>query len=331
MKYLLLLIFLGGVFQIMSAEKNDSSAETRRDSVLASVNGESITLQDVILESNAEEAKLAAMYTGSELYRKIEEVRTKILNDLIDRKLVYASYLKKPFEIPKQNVEDAVDSLAAIMGDGTRASLERRLKSYGSNMDELRQKAKEKIATEVLIYRNCVFYVQITPKEVYEAYESDPAQWQKPERIEIQLLQVSKKKLPDGAEPEEVVKNLKEMLRNADEDIFGEIVKKNSSGPNAAQGGKMGWIDRDKLRPEFSEALKEVKKGEIVGPVETPEGFYFIRICDIVAAEKVPFEKAAPTIGKKLKEKAVNERKKIYMEQLKEGAVILMQTSAGKQ
>ena len=88
----------------------------------------------------------------------------------------------------------------------------------------------------------------------------------------------------------------------------------------------MGWIDRDKLRPEFAEPLNNVKTGDIVGPVETPEGFYFIRVSNIAPAEKIPFEEAARTIEKTLKEKAVNERKHSYIEKLKGGAVILMLT-----
>lgn len=324
MKYFVISFFLLCGLCLSALEKYVLGMETQRDSILASVNGESITLQDVILESSAEEARLAAIYTGTELYRKIEEVRRELLEELIQRKLVYAAYLKNPFEIPSQHVEDSIDALAGVIGDGTRASLERRVKSYGSSMEELRQKAREKIATEVLIYRNCFLHVRITPKEIFETYESMPEKWSKPEQIGIQLLQVLKKKDPGNAEPEEIIKNLQIMLENADEDTFTEIVKKNSTGPNAGQGGKMGWIVRDKLRPEFSEVLRTAEEGKIVGPVETPEGYYFIRVTGIIPAEKVPFEKAAPEIERQLREKAVKERKKFYIDQLKEYAVIRM-------
>ena len=308
---------------LLSAQgKNVPGTVTRRDSILASVNGESITLLDVMLESNAEEAKLASMFTGEDLVRKIEEVRRKILEDLINRKLVYATYKKKPFDIPKQNIEDMIDSLARVMGDGTRESLERRLLSLGSNMDELRRKAREKIATDILIYQNCILHVEITPREIYQEYESNQDRWKIQERLEIQLLQILKTKNADGLDPVKVVQNLKDMVKNADEEMFGEIVKKNSNGPNAVKGGKMGWIDREKLRPEFAGALKNAKKGDIIGPVETPEGFYFIRVCNIAGEEKISFEKAAPEIEKELREKAIRNKKRFYLRELKEGAVI---------
>ena len=325
MKIFILCLLFSVCSGLFAQENLNLATETKRDSILASVNGEPITLLDIILESNADEAKFAAMYTGTELIRKIEEVRRTLLNELIERKLIYASYRAKPFEIPRQHIEDAIDSLALLMGDGTRESLERRVKSYGSSMEELRRKAVEKIVTEVLLYRNCIIHVQITPKEIYETYEKNPEQWSKPERLKIQLLQVRKDKTEGSAAPEEIVKNLQTMLKNADEDIFSEIVKKNSTGPNAAQGGKMGWIDRDKLRPEFAEALKEKTKNSITGPVETPEGFYFIRIMDTAPAEKIPFEKAYEEIERELRSKAIKERKEKYIRNLKESAVIQIQ------
>ena len=84
----------------------------------------------------------------------------------------------------------------------------------------------------------------------------------------------------------------------------------------------MGWIDRDKLRPEFAEPLKNAKKGDIVGPIETPEGYYFIRICNISGEESIPFEKASQAIEKELREKAIRNKKNFYIRELKEGAVI---------
>ena len=319
--FLSLAVLLCAIF-VSAQVKNVPGAETQRDSILASVNGESITLLDVILESNAEEARLASLFTGEDLVRKIEGVRRKILDDLINRKLIYAEYKKNPFDIPKQHIENMIDAMARVMGDGTRKSLERRLLEFGSNIDELRKKAKEKIVTDILIYRNCIMHVEITPREIFQEYESNPDRWKVQERLELQLLQILKAKNADGLDPVRVVQNLKTMVKDADEEIFGEIVKKNSNGPNAVKGGRMGWIDRDKLRPEFAEPLKNAKKGDIVGPIETPEGYYFIRICNISGEESIPFEKASQAIEKELREKAIRNKKNFYMRELKVGAVI---------
>ena len=59
--------------------------------------------------------------------------------------------------------------------------------------------------------------------------------------------------------------------------------------------------------------------------METPEGFYFIRIMDTAPAEKIPFEKAYEEIERELRSKAIKERKEKYIRNLKESAVIQIQ------
>ncbi len=319
MRKFILLLLLACLTLSAAERKADLGRETKVDSILASVNGEPVTLLDVLLESGNDEARLAAMFTGERLYSNTENLRRKILEEIIVRKLVYAQYKGNPFEIRKQDIEDMVDALALTMGDGTRESMEKRAKALGTSMNELQDKAKEKIAVDVLLNENCDRRVYITPKEVYESYKANPDAWRKPAKIDLQLLEVRR----GGAlDPVKVTENLKKMLANADADMFARIVRENSDGPNAARGGKMGWIDVDKLRPEFASALKNAKPGDIAGPVETPEGFYFLRLAERAPAQMLPFEKVAPEINKTLRNRAILDRRRIYTDQLKKEAVI---------
>ena len=96
MKIFLLTAAIFCISLLQAQGKQVLGAQTQRDSILASVNGESITLQDVMLETNADEAKLASLYNGEDLVRKIEEIRRKVLENLINRKLIYATYKKEP-------------------------------------------------------------------------------------------------------------------------------------------------------------------------------------------------------------------------------------------
>ena len=96
-------IFLLALLLCGSAAAQNIGKETRVDSVLASVNGEPITLLDVMLESNREELRLASLYSGARLYSEIARLRKSIVEEIIVRKLVYAHYLEKPFSIDNQS------------------------------------------------------------------------------------------------------------------------------------------------------------------------------------------------------------------------------------
>lgn len=315
----LLLIAMFAVCAVLAAQdKTDLGKESKVDSVIATVNGEPITLLDVILESGQDEARLAAMFTGERLFAETAKVRKAIVDNLVIRKLIYEKYKAKPFDIQKQHIEDMVDSLALSMGDGTREGLERKAKSYGSNMDEIREKAKERIAVDILLMQNCDRRVFITPREVFESYKKNPDRWTKPPTVELQLILIRR----GNNNLAKTVDNIKSMLQNADERIFSRIAVENSEGPNAAKGGNVGRIEMNKLRPEFYAVLKEASKNDIKGPVETPEGFYFIRVNNISKAEKLPFEKVSKDIHDTLRLQALEKNRNEYKAQLLSEAVV---------
>lgn len=320
LKYLLAsALLLCGIGPLTAQESMSLGRENRIDSVLASVNGEPVTLLDVMLESGHDEGRLAAMFTGERLYSETEKLRRKIVDEIVVRKLIFNEYKTNPFEIKKQHIEDVVDSIAQTMGDGTRAGLERKLKSYGATMREIRDKALEKIAVDVLMMDHCDRRVFITPRQVYEHYRSNARLWTRPAVISLQLLLVRK---DTGKDTAAIVKDLSAMLKNADGSTFSRITKENTEGPNASQGGSIGSIERDKLRPEFREVLKTAKRGDIFGPVETPEGFYFIRVAELHPAVKQPFKEVSEQIRQKLRRQETETIRARYREQLLKEAIV---------
>ena len=318
--YLCMCIAVTLLAGLLSAQ--DIGKETRIDSVLASVNGEPITLLDVMLESSRDEMRLASLYSGARLYSEISRLRKKITEDIIIRKLIYAKYQEKPFPIDNQYIENMLDHLAATVGGGSRDTLIRKAEAMGTTLKELKEKAKEKIAVDIMLGEHCDRPVYITPKETFEYYQKNTKEWTTPARYSLELLLIARTGGRSGPNPELACKKLAEQLKNADKNLFAQLAKTNSDAPNAETGGKVGFVDADKLRPEFGPAVKNMKPGEIIGPLTTPEGFYFIRLDAILPEEKIPFEKAAEDIRRKLENQQKQEYRRVYGEKLKKQALI---------
>jgi parvulin-like peptidyl-prolyl isomerase len=88
------------------------------------------------------------------------------------------------------------------------------------------------------------------------------------------------------------------------------------------RGGDLGWIECSELRSEFSKETKGKKIGSIIGPIETDEGTYFIRINDRKEAKKAEFAKMLAQIKQKIESK----RRKIaydeYIAKLRKKSII---------
>ncbi|MBR2426683.1 MAG: peptidylprolyl isomerase [Lentisphaeria bacterium] len=304
-----------------SVEFKNLSDKTQIDSVLVSVNGEPITLLDVILETAGVERSLAGYLTGERLMQETLLIRREAVEMIILHRLLYHEYLKKPFPIPPQEVESMIDKIAKEMGDGTRETLEAQLKLYGYSIEKLKIRTKKRIATETMLSYLCDRKVYITPKEVWDEYKAHPEKWSLPAKIELQLLQIlhSGSKNPD---PEKSVREIAEKVKTCTPQQFTNLVNEYSEGISAANNGMTGFMEMDKLRPEFAAVLKGKKSGDITGPVKTPEAWYFIRIHTMHPAGKIPFAKISQSIHRELMEKAWKENRKQFSDSLRQNAII---------
>ena len=120
-------------------------------------------------------------------------------------------------------------------------------------------------------------------------------------------------------ENEKLKKEIAQIKKSED---FASLVRTYSDAPGAEQGGNVGDVDEDKLRPEFSAVLQKAAIGDMPGPVETPEGYYFIRVENITAEKKIPYENVAEKIRQHLENAERIKIRRSYGERLKAGAVI---------
>lgn len=298
-------------------------AGTHIDSVLVSVNGEPITLLDVILETGNREKELAGIYSGERLLTETRKLRMETVEQIVFRKLIYEKYKAEPFDIPRQEIENLLDEFVRTSGTDSRAALEKSLQPDGITPERLREQAKERIAVEVLLMRDCDHHVYITPREVYEDYKAHPEKWTVPEKISLQLLQINVTAGSAGGDPKAAVEAIrKELDKDSSQKNFTRLVLERSDGATASTGGITEGAELDKLRPEFIAALKGKKTGDVVGPVEAPEAYFFLRVVGTEPAKLIPFSKANREVRDALFKAKVAEKRKEYAEQVREHAVV---------
>ena len=289
------------------------------DSILASVNGEPISLLDVIYESSYNESRLYAVCSSKEIFGEIQKLRRKMLDDIIDRKLILLEYkATRPFKIPRQYVENLIDELAMNFGCSNRSELVEKAKEAGTTIEELRKKARTKVITQVMVSNYIYTVVNITPREIFEYYKENIKEFSTDPQVRLQLLLIGKK----HKDFKRIKKELEEAFKKADKKIFTGMVRLYSSGPGAMRGGDLGWIECSELRPEFAEEIKNKKAGTIVGPIETDEGTYFLRINDRKGAVKAEFVKMLPQIKEKIESRHKEKAYKAYIAKLRKKSII---------
>jgi len=99
---------------------------------------------------------------------------------------------------------------------------------------------------------------------------------------------------------------------------FDELAKKNSKDPGSAErGGDLDFAKPDAYVPEFGQALRRLKKGEMTdAPVKTQFGWHIIRLEDTREAPFPAFEEVKAQVLQQLEQRKVQK----FQEDLRKSA-----------
>ncbi|MCQ2379956.1 MAG: SurA N-terminal domain-containing protein [Victivallaceae bacterium] len=302
---------------VAAALASASGEETRQEynSILASVNGEPISLMDVLPRTQAREYQLGSVYKGEELEKKVREVRREAVDDIINRKLVVADYRKGQIRIPESDIEGQIEEAAAKYGARTRRSFEEKLKAAGTTMEQFRKEIEETMIYQMMIFREQHIHSKLTPKEVFEYYRANLAEFTTGERVELGMILLDKRR-PDY---DLAVQDISESLCQSPS-LFDEMVARYS--PDSADGGSIGMLDVRRLRKEFANVICDFDEGLAFGPIETPDGTAFLRIRKHVPERTAPFKEVQKQVREKMEKKSRQEIADSYIARLRRTAVI---------
>ncbi len=93
---------------------------------------------------------------------------------------------------------------------------------------------------------------------------------------------------------------------------FEELARAKSIDATGKRGGDLGFFQKGQLVPEFEEAVFEMKKGSIAGPVKTNFGYHIIKLTDRIEPSVRDYE----SIRKPLEEKLIMAKRRKSLKEL---------------
>jgi peptidyl-prolyl cis-trans isomerase C len=104
---------------------------------------------------------------------------------------------------------------------------------------------------------------------------------------------------------------------SAKRDSFADVaMKKSTDKGSGKEGGELGWFEKQRMVPEFADAVFAAKKGDLLGPVKSKFGYHVIEVEDM--RESVPVDE----VKDKIKEQLRNEVIEAYIDELKKSSTI---------
>ena len=275
---LILLLFLTGTFSVLYSQTETKPERGESlDKIVAIVGKEIIMKSDIDGRISLLAQQNPALDPGD------EEMRERVLNNLIDEKLIVTKAREDSVVVTNKEIDKRWN--AFLESSLQRYGSEERIEEiYGMSLQrmkfQLQSEIKNRILSQKLIQQK-FSDLSVSSREVKDFFEEyKDSINQIPPSVEIYHI-VREVKAEESASDKayEIALRVRDsILMGAD---FAKMAERYSGDQGtASDGGDLGWFERGKLFPEFEKAAFKLQKGDISMPVKTPFGYHLIETLD---------------------------------------------------
>jgi len=334
-----------------------SSASVADDSpvVPVKVNGAPITLAEV--EEEVGRIIPQTLFHRNVSPEKMEGLRKEAIERLIDKELVFQEAKALGMKAEKKDVKDKIEDIKKRFP--SKKEFNDALKKSKLSIRGLEAEIEKDLIIGKIFQKEVEDKTKAGDEEIKTHYDNNIQRYKEMERIKLRHIMIrfdksegqglggkgqeekeqeaspapsdagaSGKTEPDKKtnktrtkeEARVMAKELMAKLKEGED--FADIAYKYSEDPYKVKGGDLGYVHRGRMAPEVENVAFDMKIGEIMGPVETEQGFYIIKVEDKQQERQLSFDEAREKIKKELEGKKKEERKKEWLSALRHKAKI---------
>jgi len=209
------------------------------------------------------------------------ELKKNLLTQMIEERLILKEAEKADIDVTDEEVSDEIKTIKEKMGEEElKAWIKERYPTAENWKEDVRKKLLVKKTVENLVDSK----ITVTEKEAKDYYVENRAVFEVPEKVRARMI---------VADTEEKAKEAKMRLKK---ERFEDVAKKLSVGPEAKDGGDLGFFSRGDLPPEFEDAILRLPPGGTSDIVKTPYGYHIFKAEGKTKGRKLAFKDARKNI-----------------------------------
>ncbi len=241
--------------------------------ILAVVNDEIVTEQDLQIVMAPVLAQYRTSFSGKEYDEKIKQARKEFLDKVIEDKLVLSEAKKRQVIVKDAEVDEMLAEVRNKFPN--RDVFIRALEDQGLTEKKLWDRMHDQLYSQKLVAFEVKSKVSVSPGEVSDYYKAHPEEFAQGDRIRLQQILIRL-----GSRTDEEAKAFALSLYNQlkAKKSFEELAKAYSEGSEAKEGGEMGWIEKGQLMGEIDQRVFVLEPGDITEPISTSLGYHIFKV-----------------------------------------------------
>ncbi len=272
------------------------SAEQIVDRVIASVDGEPITMHDVRSFSAASGTPIP---DGSD--PRAPDLIRRALKQLIEAKLLESETRSFESQVDEGQVDQFIDRIRQ-QDNMTEEQFRESLLRSGASYEEFRKRARLELEKMMMIDRNVRSKVSVPEADVKAYYEAHHDEFMnKTERFRLAQILIA---IAPSAPPADIAaaraRAEKVRKRAAAGEDFAALAAQFSEDDSKNKGGEIGYFAPDEMLDQIRAAIVNLKSGEVSQVVQTSHGLHIVKLEEHEIAGPKPFDEVKEDIREKL-------------------------------
>ncbi len=296
---------------------SESKAEVRGmmlDRVVAVVNDEAVTLSEIQEEGQPVVRKIFQDFVGPERDRRLEEAEHRLMEDLIDRRLMYQMAKREGMLPSAAEVNAALEEIKRNNNATDDAQFRALLKAEGLTVEQVRRTIGERLAIGRLLARQVRSTIIIGEDELTKFYQANQEKFQRTPTAAIRYILFPVP--PEGEEAPVRARAEEARARIAAGEDFVQVAQQAVSS-GGGQGGDLTTVHRGELAPEIEAAAFGTPAGGVTPLVRTSAGWYLIKVERVLAESMAPFAEARDAIRDQLIQEKFEAKRKDWLANLR--------------
>ena len=260
-------------------------------------------------------------HNEQEFNQKLEALQDNAIQNLIDRVLIIKDFQKDDKKhVPENFIDNQIADQLTEQFDNDRSKFLAYLRARGTTMRDYRKEVEEDIIYNYMMHQQHKSQSIVSPVRIEQYYKENKDRFYQDDSVHLRLIQLSRANAQTDGELKGQADAILLRLRSGEK--FEDLAKEYSSDSRRAKGGDRGWMKRSDLKPEFSEPLFAVKKGECSEPVVLPEGCFLLYAEDRKYAGIQPLDEVRDQIERILVQQMGREYEDRWLERLRRNGYV---------
>jgi peptidyl-prolyl cis-trans isomerase SurA len=297
------------------------------DRVVAVVNDEALTLSEVQEEGQPVVRKIFQDFVGPERERRLEEAQKRVLDELIDRRLVFQVAKQEGMLPSEAEVNGAIEELKRNNKATDDAQFRAMLKAEGLTLEQVRRTVAERLAIGRLLSRQIRSAIIVNEDEMVKYYQANQEKFQRVPQAEIRHILLP---VPPGADEAAVRARAEEargkIAAGAD---FAQIGRQYSNPSSGASGDEVMTVHRGELAPEIEAPAFSLSAGGVSPLIRTESGWHLIKVERVQTETVAPYTEVRDSIRDQLFQEKFEAKRKEWLAGVRSRAFIQVLVQPG--